>query len=386
MAREQCSMAEADISGPIEVYLTVTTGCEAIAFYEKVFGAKSSYQGADAGRRRRCMHATLAAFGGHFMLSDYFPEYITDVAPRTLGRARAASRCRSICRSPLEVDGVIARAVAAGATVTMPATDMFWVMRYGRIRDPYGYVWAFGAPLPLGRMNGDYGRDAYDLIVIGTGPGGYVCAIRASQLGLKVAVVEKRATLGGTCLNVGCIPSKALLHASELYEEAGHAFGGMGIEVKPKLDLAKMLAFKDEGVKGNVDGVAFLLKKNKIEHFHGTGRITAPGKVEVTFINGEKQDARGQVDRHRHGLGRRPAARHRDRREDDRLLHRRAVAAEGAQAHAGRRRRRHRPGARLGVAAARLRGDGRRVSRPHPARHGRRGRAARCSASSPSRA
>ncbi len=130
---------------------------------------------------------------------------------------------------------------------------------------------------------------AYDLIVIGTGPGGYVCAIRASQLGLKVAVIEKRATHGGTCLNVGCIPSKALLHASELFDEAGHHFADVGIAVEPKLDLAKMMAFKDEGVKGNVDGVAFLLKKNKIDHFHGTGRILEPGKVEVTFINGEKQ-------------------------------------------------------------------------------------------------
>ncbi len=117
-----------------------------------------------------------------------------------------------------------------------------------------------------------------------------MCAIRASQLGLKVAVIEKRATHGGTCLNVGCIPSKALLHASELYDEAHHALGAMGIEVKPKLDLAKMLAFKDEGVKGNVDGVAFLLRKNKVDHFHGSGRIVAPGKVEVTFINGEKQE------------------------------------------------------------------------------------------------
>jgi len=131
---------------------------------------------------------------------------------------------------------------------------------------------------------------SYDLVVIGTGPGGYVCAIRASQLGLKVAVVEKRATHGGTCLNVGCIPSKALLHASELYDEAHHALGAMGIEVKPKLDLAKMMSFKDEGVKGNVDGVAFLLRKNKVDHFHGSGRIVAPGKVEVTFINGEKQE------------------------------------------------------------------------------------------------
>ncbi|MFN3624788.1 MAG: dihydrolipoyl dehydrogenase [Hyphomicrobium sp.] len=131
---------------------------------------------------------------------------------------------------------------------------------------------------------------AYDLIVIGSGPGGYVCAIRASQLGMKVAIVEKRATFGGTCLNVGCIPSKAMLHASELYEEAGHSFGKMGIGVKPELDLGKMLSFKDEAVKGNTDGVAFLLRKNKVDHFHGTGRIKAPGLVEVTFINGEKQD------------------------------------------------------------------------------------------------
>ena len=130
---------------------------------------------------------------------------------------------------------------------------------------------------------------AYDLIVIGTGPGGYVCAIRASQLGLKVAVVEKRATHGGTCLNVGCIPSKALLHSSERYEEAKHALGDMGIEVKAELNLAKMMAFKDEGVKGNVAGVAFLLRKNKTDHFHGTGCILGTGRVQVTFINGEKQ-------------------------------------------------------------------------------------------------
>src|SRR6185503_18148074 len=99
----------------------------------------------------------------------------------------------------------------------------------------------------------------YDLTVIGTGPGGYVCAIRAAQLGLKVAVVEKDKTFGGTCLNVGCIPSKALLHASHLFEEAGHDFEKMGIKVPaPKLDLAAMQKFKDEGVDGNVKGVAFL--------------------------------------------------------------------------------------------------------------------------------
>ncbi len=132
--------------------------------------------------------------------------------------------------------------------------------------------------------------DSYDLIVIGTGPGGYVCAIRAAQLGLKVAVVEKRATHGGTCLNVGCIPSKALLHASELYEEAGHGFADMGIDVSPSLDLAKMLAFKDEGIKGNVDGVAYLLKKNKIDAFHGTGKVLGAGQVQVVVEGGESQN------------------------------------------------------------------------------------------------
>lgn len=129
----------------------------------------------------------------------------------------------------------------------------------------------------------------YDLIVIGTGPGGYVCAIRAAQLGLKVAVVEKRATHGGTCLNVGCIPSKALLHASEAYADASGHFADMGIKVKPELDLAAMLAFKDAGVKGNVDGVEYLLKKNKIDAYHGTGRILAAHQVEVTPEKGKKQ-------------------------------------------------------------------------------------------------
>src|SRR4051812_42070077 len=131
---------------------------------------------------------------------------------------------------------------------------------------------------------------SYDLIVIGTGPGGYVCAIRAAQLGMKVAVVEKRATHGGTCLNVGCIPSKALLHASEMFEEAGHSFARMGIGVgTPKLDLAAMMKFKDEGVDGNVKGVAFLFKKNKVDSFQGTGRVAAPGKVEVKGADGKTQ-------------------------------------------------------------------------------------------------
>ncbi len=128
----------------------------------------------------------------------------------------------------------------------------------------------------------------YDLIVIGTGPGGYVCAIRAAQLGLKVAVVEKRATHGGTCLNVGCIPSKALLHASEMFEQAGHEFASLGVVVdKPKLDHAAFMKHKDDTVAANVNGVGFLLKKNKIDTFHGTGVIKGTGKVDVTAEDGK---------------------------------------------------------------------------------------------------
>src|ERR1700726_1747104 len=131
---------------------------------------------------------------------------------------------------------------------------------------------------------------AYDLIVIGTGPGGYVCAIRAAQLGMKTAGVEKRATHGGTCLNVGCIPSKAMLNASELYEEAAHKFGDMGIKVgQPSVDLAAMLKYKEKGVDGNVKGVDYLFKKNKIETFRGAGRVIAPGKVEVKAEDGKTQ-------------------------------------------------------------------------------------------------
>ena len=121
----------------------------------------------------------------------------------------------------------------------------------------------------------------FDVTIIGTGPGGYVCAIRAAQLGLTVAVVEKRATHGGTCLNVGCIPSKALLHASEMFHEAGHAFGKMGIETKPKLDFRQMMKFKQEAIDGNTKGIDFLLKKNKIKFFQGIGVIEGVGRVRV---------------------------------------------------------------------------------------------------------
>ena len=119
---------------------------------------------------------------------------------------------------------------------------------------------------------------SYDLVVIGSGPGGYVCAIKAAQLGLKVAVVEKMPTLGGTCLNIGCIPSKALLHASDLFEEAGHSFPTFGIRVgKPELDLKAMLGHKDGVVEANVSGVAYLFRKNKIDIVHGTGSVAGPG-------------------------------------------------------------------------------------------------------------
>jgi len=130
---------------------------------------------------------------------------------------------------------------------------------------------------------------SYDLIVIGSGPGGYVCAIKAAQLGLKVAVVEKRATYGGTCLNIGCIPSKALLHASEMFAEVGH-LDALGIQVEPpQLDLPRMLAHKSATVKSNVDGVAYLFKKNKIDGHIGTGSIAGPGKVVVTKEDGTSE-------------------------------------------------------------------------------------------------
>ncbi len=127
----------------------------------------------------------------------------------------------------------------------------------------------------------------YDVIIIGGGPGGYNAAIRAGQLGLKVALVEGRETLGGTCLNVGCMPSKALLHASELYAAAtGDEFAKLGIEVKPKLNLAQMMAQKSESVTALTKGIEFLFKKNKVEWIKGWGRLDGPGKVIVTAPHG----------------------------------------------------------------------------------------------------
>ncbi len=127
--------------------------------------------------------------------------------------------------------------------------------------------------------------ESYDVIVIGGGPGGYVCAIRAAQLGLRTACVERRETLGGTCLNIGCIPSKALLQSSENFEEASHAFADHGVMVESvRLDLARMMARKDDVVSANVKGVEFLFKKNKVTWLKGSGRVAGPGLVEVDGV------------------------------------------------------------------------------------------------------
>ncbi len=127
---------------------------------------------------------------------------------------------------------------------------------------------------------------SYDVVIIGGGPGGYNAAIRAGQLGLTAACIEMRETLGGTCLNVGCMPSKALLHASELYEMAGKDFAGLGIEVTPKLNLAQMMAQKAESVTALTKGIEFLFKKNKVDWIRGRGRIAGAGRVEVTAADG----------------------------------------------------------------------------------------------------
>ena len=136
--------------------------------------------------------------------------------------------------------------------------------------------------------------DTFDVIVIGGGPGGYVCAIRAAQLGLKTACVENRGTLGGTCLNVGCIPSKAMLQSSHLFEEANHSFASHGIKVsKVELDLPAMLARKDDVVKQNTTGIEFLFKKNKVTYIKGTGKVAKaiPGAHQIAVKRLDGTDA-----------------------------------------------------------------------------------------------
>src|SRR5205823_7609262 len=133
--------------------------------------------------------------------------------------------------------------------------------------------------------------DRYDVVIIGGGPGGYVAAIRAAQLGLKTACIECRASLGGTCLNIGCIPSKALLQSSEKFVEAGHALAEHGVKVgEVGLDLGVMMGRKDKVVTTLTRGVEFLFRKNKVDWLKGKGRITAPGRVTVTGPDGALQE------------------------------------------------------------------------------------------------
>src|SRR4051812_16041873 len=136
--------------------------------------------------------------------------------------------------------------------------------------------------------------ESFDVIVIGGGPGGYVCAIRAAQLGLKTACVENRGALGGTCLNVGCIPSKALLQSSHLFEEANHSFAAHGIKVsKVELDLPTMMGRKVEVVKQNTTGIEFLFKKNKVTYIKGTGKIAKAARgaheIAVKTLDGKTE-------------------------------------------------------------------------------------------------
>ncbi len=138
-------------------------------------------------------------------------------------------------------------------------------------------------------------KKMYDVIVIGSGPGGYVAAIRAAQLGMKTAIIEKYPTLGGTCLNVGCIPSKALLDSSEHYHNAAHTFKTHGINSKDlKVDLPQMMARKDDVVKQNVDGIQFLMKKNKIDVHQGVGSFVDANTVKVTQADGSSTDIQGK--------------------------------------------------------------------------------------------
>ena len=171
----------------------------------------------------------------------------------------------------------------------------------------------------------------YDLIVIGTGPGGYVCAIRAAQLGLKTAVVEKNATFGGTCLNVGCIPSKAMLHASELYEEAGHNFAQMGIKVgKPSVDLGDFAQIQAAERRQQRQGRRFSVQEKQDRNVSRRRPHRRAGQGRSERRRRQDADAGNQEHRHRHRLGRRSPERHRYRREAHRVFDRRARSCQGA--------------------------------------------------------
>ena len=195
----------------------------------------------------------------------------------------------------------------------------------------------------------------FDVIVIGAGPGGYVAAIRAAQLGLKTACVESRETLGGTCLNVGCIPSKALLHASELFEEANHGtLAKWGVKVgKVELDLDAMHAGRLEAVKGLTGGIEFLFKKNKVDLARrATRKFTGKDAIDVG-----RHRLQGEEFRHRHRLVGHAAAGRRDRPEGGSSISPARSSCDKVPEPYGRhRRRRDRARARLGLAAARREG------------------------------
>ena len=170
----------------------------------------------------------------------------------------------------------------------------------------------------------------FDVLVIGAGPGGYVAAIRAAQLGLKTACAEGRETLGGTCLNVGCIPSKAMLHASELFDHAANGtMAKLGIKVTPELDLDTMHGQRRDAVKQLTGGIEFLFKKNKVEWLKGYAAFTGKDTVQ-----GRRPDGAGEEHRHRHRIvGHAAARRHgRQRRACRGRQHRRARTAQGARA------------------------------------------------------
>ena len=227
----------------------------------------------------------------------------------------------------------------------------------------------------------------YDLVVIGSGPGGYVCAIRAAQLGMKVAVVEKMKTLGGTCLNIGCIPSKALLYASEMFDEAAHGLAPLGVVVSPpKLDLPAMMKHKDVTVAANVNGVAYLFKKNKIDWVSGEGRIAAPGRVTVKGADGKEStlETKAIVIATGSDVARLPGV-----EIDEKTI----VSSTGALSLAAPPKKLIVVGAgviglELGSVWRRsgFRGDGGGISRPCPDGDGRRGRPSSCSARWRSRA
>ncbi len=217
--------------------------------------------------------------------------------------------------------------------------------------------------------------ERYDLVVIGAGPGGYVAAIRAAQLGMKVACVEKRPTLGGTCLNIGCIPSKALLDSSELYSLATHRFAKHGIKLgSVDLDLKAMQARKDTVVKELTDGVRFLFRKNGITAVSGSGRVASPTSVVVKDNEGSETTLEAAHILLATGSAADQPAFLALRWQDGRQLDRGPHLRQGPRPPARRWRRLHRPGAGLGLEAARGEGHGRGVSPEDCADGRRRGR------------